>query len=60
MRKYNVESRRLFTEDFDNLVGDYIEADSAYEAIELYKQWLIENGCFPDEVEEYEYIASEV
>lgn len=59
MKKFNVESRKDYTEIFDNYCGDYVEAETEEEAIELYKQWLIENGCDPEEVEEYEYQVSE-
>lgn len=55
MKKWNVESRRDYTEIFDNYVGDYIEAETEEEAVELYKAWLIENGCDPEEVDDYEY-----
>ena len=58
MKKYNVEMRRNFNEDFDNWIGDYIEAESEEEAIELAKQWLIDNGTNED-VEELEYRVSE-
>lgn len=59
MTKYRVESRRNYTEIFDNYIGDCIVAETAEEAIELYKQWLVENGCDTEEVEEYEYQVSE-
>ena len=59
MKKWNVESRRDYTEVFDNYVGDYIEAETEEEAIELYKAWLIENGCDPEEVDDYEYQIKE-
>lgn len=59
MKKYNVESRRNYTEDFDNWAGDYVEADNEDEAVELYKAWLVENGEVPDDVEEYEYQVNE-
>lgn len=59
MKKWNVESRRDYAECFDNYCSDYIEAATEDEAIELYKQWLIENGCDPEEVENYEYRAKE-
>ena len=59
MKKFNVESRKDYTEIFDNYCGDYVVAETEEEAIELYKQWLIENGCESEEVEEYEYNASE-
>lgn len=59
MKKWNVESRRDYTEIFDNYVGDYIEAETEEEAVELYKDWLIENGCDPEEVDDYEYQIKE-
>ncbi len=59
MKKWNVESRRDYTEIFDNYVGDYIEAETEEEAVELYKAWLIENGCDPEEVDDYEYQIKE-
>lgn len=59
MKKQNVESRRDYTEIFDNYVGDYIEAETEEEAVELYKDWLIENGCDPEEVDDYEYQIKE-
>ncbi len=37
MKKYNAEMRRDYTEDFENWVGDYIEAESEEEAIEIAK-----------------------
>ena len=30
------------------------------EVIEMYKTWLVENGCDPEEVERYEYQAKEI
>lgn len=59
MKKFMVESRRNYTEVFDNYVGDYIEAETKEEAIEYYKEWLVENGCDQEEVEEYEYQVRE-
>lgn len=59
MKKWMVESRKNYTEVFDNYADDYIEADNEEEAIELYKAWLIENGCDPEEIEEWEYQAKE-
>ena len=59
MKKWNVESRRDYTEIFDNYVGDYIEAETEEEAVEPYKAWLIENGCDPEEVDDYEYQIKE-
>lgn len=60
MKKFNVESRRNYTEIFDNYAGDYISAETEEEAIELYKAWLVENGCDPEEVEGYEYQVKEI
>lgn len=59
MKKWMVESRKNYTDIFDNYCDDYIEADNEEEAIELYKAWLIENGCDPEEIEEWEYQAKE-
>lgn len=59
MKKYIVESRKEYTEIYDNYLGDYIEADSEEEAIEYYKGWIIENGCDPEEVEDMEYRIEE-
>lgn len=47
MKKWMVESRKNYTDIFDNYCGDYIEAEGEEEAVELYKAWLIENGCDP-------------
>ena len=58
MRKYNVEMRRNYTEDFDNWIGDYIEVETEEEAVELAKQWLIDNG-YDGDVEKLEYQVSE-
>lgn len=59
MKKWMVESRKNYTDIFDNYCGDYIEAEGEEEAVELYKAWLIENGCDPEEIEEWEYQAKE-
>ena len=59
MKKWMVESRKDYTEVFDNYAGDYIEAETEEEAVELYKAWLVENGCDPEEIEEWEYQAKE-
>lgn len=58
MKKYNVEIRKDYTEIFDNWVGDYIVAENEEEAIEIAKQWLIDNG-YEEDVEELEYKVSE-
>lgn len=56
---YNVEVRENNTQEFDNRVGDYTEAETKEEAIELVKQWLIDNG-YTDDVEELEFNVEEV
>ena len=58
MKKYDVEMRRDYTDNFDNWIGDYIEAETEEEAVELAKQWLIDNGTDED-VEELQYQVSE-
>ena len=55
MKRYVVESRRDYTEVFDNYVYDYIYAGNEDEAIELYKALLVEHGCEPEEVEQMEF-----
>ena len=32
---------------YQNVIGDYIEAESAYEALVLARQWLVDNGMDP-------------
>lgn len=59
MKQYMVESRKDCTEIFDNYLGDYIEAESSEEAVSFYKEWLVENGCDPEEVEDWEYRITE-
>lgn len=56
---YDVEIRENNTQEFDNWVGDYTEAETKEEAIELVKQWLIDNG-YTDDVEELEFNVEEV
>lgn len=60
MKRYVVESRRDYTEVFDNYVYDYIYAENEDAAIETYKTLLVENGCAVEEVEEMEFRAEEV
>ena len=59
MKQYKVESRKNCLDDFDNLIGDYIEAEDSEEAMEFYKAWLVENGCDSEEVEDWEYRITE-
>ena len=56
---YDVEVRENNTQEFDNWVGDYTEAETKEEAIELVKQWLIDNG-YTDDVEELEFKVEKV
>ena len=56
---YDVEVRENNTHEFDNWVGDYTEAETKEEAIELVKQWLIDNG-YTDDVEGLEFRVEEV
>ena len=56
---YVVEVRENNTQEFDNWVGDYTEAETKEEAIEIVKQWLIDNG-YTDDVEELEFRVKEV
>lgn len=58
MKRYNVEMRKDYNEDFDNWIGDYTEAENEEAAVELAKQWLIDNG-YEGDVEELEYKVSE-
>lgn len=48
MKKYQVESATSYNEIFDNLVGDFIEAESPEEAVEFYKDWMAENSEEPE------------
>ena len=59
VKRYIVESRKDYSEIFDNFVYDYIYAETEAEAIETYKTLLIENGCDVEEVEEMEFRAEE-
>ena len=56
---YDVEVRENNKQEFDNWVGDYTEAETKEEAIELVKQWLIDNG-YTDDVEELEFNVKEI
>ena len=56
---YNVEIRENNMQDFENWYGDYTEAETPEEALELMKQWLIDNG-YPYDVEKLEYKVLEV
>lgn len=58
MTKYSVEMRKYYNEDFDSYIGNYIEAETEEEALEIAKQWLIDNG-YDGDVESIEYNVSE-
>ena len=55
MNRYTVESRRNYTENFYNYVGDFVYAETEEEAIELVKQYYIDNRYDPEEVEEMQF-----
>ena len=57
MRKYNVEMRRN-NEEFDNWIGDYIEAETEEEALELAIAWLKEHG-YDEEILDIDFQVSE-
>lgn len=58
MKKYIVEFRENYTDIFDNWLEDYVEADNELEALELAKQWLIDNG-YQGDVNDLDYKVSE-
>lgn len=58
MKKYIVEIRKSYNDDYDNWIGDYIEAETEEEALEFAKAWLKENG-YDGDVEDLDYRVSE-
>lgn len=60
MKKYNVEMRTNNTEEFQNWLNDYVPAENEVEALELAKQWLIDNGYNGDPETDLEYSIEEV
>ena len=60
MKKYNVEMRENSNEDLQNWINDYVIAENEVEALELAKQWLIDNGYEGDPETELEYSIEEV
>lgn len=58
MKKYVVEIKKSYVDDFDNWLDDYIDAETEYEALVLAKQWLIDNG-YEGDVEDLFYKISE-
>lgn len=53
MKKYNVEFLDTTQDNtlFDNWIGDYIEAEDKEEAIEMAKDWLLDNGIPEEDLE---------
>ena len=60
LKKYLVESRKDYTEKFDNYIFDYVQANDEDEALAIYKHILLHMGAEQDEIETYEYKATEV
>lgn len=60
VKLYIVESRKDYSELFDNYVYDYVYAENEDAAIENYKTLLIENGCESEEVEAMVFRVREV
>ena len=49
MKNYTVEFKTE-TGEYQNVIGDYIQANSPAEALSLARQWLVDNGMDPVEV----------
>ena len=60
MKRYLVEFRRNRNEDWDNWIGDYMEAESDLDAIVLAYQWLIDNGMEPEAAETVDISVEEM
>lgn len=60
MKKYIVEMKKGYNDNWDNYIGDYIEAETEVEAIDHAKQWLLENGMTEDEVESLDFMAKTI
>lgn len=60
LKKYLVESRKDFTENFDNYIFDYVQAHSEIAAVTIYKEILLNMGAQKYDIETYEYKATEV
>lgn len=60
MNKYLVESRKDFTEIFDNYIFDYVQAHSECEAVAIYKQILLDMGADQEELDLYDYRVREI
>lgn len=59
MKRYIVEMRNSYNDDFDNWINDYTFADTKEEALDFAMQWLIDNGMEPEEVEDLDYMIRE-
>lgn len=64
MKKFDVEVRTSYCDTWDaDAVTDYIDANNAYEAVEIAKDWLMDQCSTPEDresVENYEYRAIEI
>lgn len=64
MKKFNVEIKTSYCDTWDgDAVTDYIEANNEDEAVEIAKDWLMDQCSNPEEreaVENYEYRAVEI
>lgn len=59
VKRYVVESRRSYTDIFDNYVYDYIYAENEVAAVEMYKSMLMAQGCDVEDLEEMEFRVKE-
>lgn len=60
MKRYKVEFRRNRNEEWDNWIGDYMEAESDLDAIDLAYQWLIGNGMEAEDAETVDISVEEL
>ena len=60
MKKYEVEARKEYDDLFFDPYGDYTEAESKFEAVDLVKQWMIDHGEDPEVVGNMVFIAREI
>lgn len=51
MKKFVVEYAQSYNKPSDNYIGDYIDADSADEALEFAADWLVEHGMDEEDLE---------
>lgn len=60
MKRYIVESRRDYTEIFDNYVFVHIDAENEYVALATYKKLLLDAGLAYVELDRMEFRVKEV